>query len=205
MMTCGGSSIFRAQHAPPVSRSPSSISQLRRHPGRAAGTRAAGARSPHSRLASVTEDGEEKTLYSTCKIANKACATPLIFVFYVWWPFVTWSWPWTELNIKHLLNQCLALYFRSTRSKYLPKTDNFEVSTARNLKAPILNFDLTLTWHVTSFGKFRECFRIVSSRAFERRIGRLFAAIRLRVMTWGRLTSPPQQVAGGEMPQQMPG
>ena len=33
----------------------------------------------------------------------------------------------------------------STRSKFWPKTDNFEVSTARNLKAPILAFDLTLT------------------------------------------------------------
>ena len=104
---------------------------------------------------------------------------------------VTWSWPWTELNIKHLLNQCLALYFRSTRGKFWPKTDNFEVSTARNLKAPILTFDLTLTWHVTSFGKFRGCFRIVSSRAFERRIVRLSAAIRSGVMTWGRLTPPP--------------
>ena len=104
---------------------------------------------------------------------------------------VTWSWPWTELNIKHLLNQCLALYFRSTRGKFWPKTDNFEVSTARNLKAPILTFDLTLTWDVTSFGKFRGCFRIVSSRAFKRRIVRLSAAIRSRVMTWGRLTPPP--------------
>ena len=104
---------------------------------------------------------------------------------------VTWSWPWTELNIKHLLNQCLTLYFRSTRGKFWPKTDNFEVSTACNLKAPILTFDLTLTWHVTSFGKFRGCFRIVSSRAFERRIVRLSAAIRSRVMTWGRLTPPP--------------
>ena len=106
---------------------------------------------------------------------------------------VTWSWPWTELNIKHLLNQCLALYFRSTRGKFWPKTDNFEVSTARNLKAPILTFDLTLTWHVTSFGKFRGCFRIVSSRAFERRIVRLSAAIRSRVMTWGRLTPLPSK------------
>ena len=104
---------------------------------------------------------------------------------------VTWSWPWTELNIKHLLNQCLALYFRSTRGKFWPKTDNFEVSTARNLKAPILTFDLTLTWHVTSFGKFRGCFMIVTSRAFKRRIVRLSAAIRSRVMTWGRLTPPP--------------
>ena len=77
---------------------------------------------------------------------------------------------------------------------------------ARNLKAPILTFDLTLTWHVTSFGKFRECIRIVLSRAFERRVARLSAAIRSRVMTWGRLTPPPpQQVAGGEIPQQQPG
>ena len=110
---------------------------------------------------------------------------------------VTWSWPWTELNIKHLLNQCLALYFRSTRGKFWPKTDNFEVSTARNLKAPILTFDLTLTWHVTSFGKFRGCFRIVSSRAFKRRIVRLSAAIRSRVMTWGRLTPPPPPASRG--------
>ena len=42
-------------------------------------------------------------------------------------------------------NQRLALYFRSIRSKFWPKTDNFKVSTARNLKAPILTFDLTLT------------------------------------------------------------
>ena len=110
---------------------------------------------------------------------------------------VTWSWPWTELNIKHLLNQCLALCFRSTRGKFWPKTDNFEVSTARNLKAPILTFDLTFTWHVTSFGKFRGCFRIVSSRAFKRRIVRLSAAIRSRVMTWGRLTPPPPPASRG--------
>ena len=81
---------------------------------------------------------------------------------------------------------------RSTRSKFCLKTDNFEVSTARNLKAPILTFDLTLTWHVTSFGKFRGCFRIVSSRAFERLSrSHLSAAIRSWVMTWGRLTPPP--------------
>ena len=129
----------------------------------------------------------------TCKIAHKTCVIPLIFVFYVWWPFVTWSLPWIELSIKHLLNQYLALYFRSIRNKFWPKSDDFEVSTTRNLKAPILNLDLTLTWHVTSFGKFRGCFRIVSSRAFERRIARLTAAIHSRVMTRGRLTPPPSK------------
>ena len=49
---------------------------------------------------------------------------------------------------------------------------------------------------MTSFGKFRGCFRIVSSRAFERRMVRLSAAIRSRVMTWGRLTPPPPASRG---------
>ena len=47
--------------------------------------------------------------------------------------------------MKHLLNQYLVLYFRSMRNKFWPKTDNFEVSTARNLKVPIMTFDPTLT------------------------------------------------------------
>ena len=52
---------------------------------------------------------------------------------------------------------------------------------------------LTWPWPDTwpHLEKFRECFRIVSSRAFERRIVRLSAAIRSQVMTWGRLTPPP--------------
>ena len=88
---------------------------------------------------------------------------------------------------------------------------------ARNLKAPISTFDLTFTRHVASFRKFMGCFRIVSSRDLERRVVRLSAAICLRVMTWGHLTPPgeggggvaggggEQQVAGGEIPQQLPG
>ena len=121
------------------------------------------------------------------------CHTADVCVMYgdLLWPDGDLLWPWTELSIKHLLNQYLVIYFRSIRSKFWPKTDNFEVSTARNLKAPILIFDLTLTWHVTSFGKCRRYFRIVSSRAFERRVARLSAAILSRVMTWGRLTPPP--------------
>ena len=54
VIICGGSSISCARRAAPaVSRSRSSIRQLRRRPGRAAGARAAGARSPHSRLVTV--------------------------------------------------------------------------------------------------------------------------------------------------------
>ena len=115
----------------------------------------------------------------------------LWYVFCVWWPFVTWPWPWPDLSIKHLLNQNLPPFLRSIWRKFWPKTDDFEVSTARNLKAPILTFGMTLTWHGTSFGKFRGCISTISSRAFERRVVRLSAAIRSRVMMWGRLTPPP--------------
>ena len=44
---------------------------------------------------------------------------------------------------------------------------------------------------MTSFGKFRGYFRIISLRAFEHRVARFSAAIRSRVMMWGRLTPPP--------------
>ena len=50
---------------------------------------------------------------------------------------------------------------------------------------PDLDLTRGLIWNIMG------CFRIVSSRAFERRIARLSAAIRSRVMTWGRLTPPP--------------
>ena len=99
---------------------------------------------------------------------------------------------WPDLDLEpslfsKLYSQYLALYFTSNRRKFWTKTDNFGVSTARNLNAPILNFDLTLTW----FGKFKGCFRIVLTRAFERCVARFSAAIRSRFMTWGRLTPPP--------------
>ena len=89
---------------------------------------------------------------------------------------MTWSWPWCELSIRHSLNQFLPLWFRSIWRKLWPKTAIFEVSTARNLKSP--DFDLTLTWHVTSFWKWR--FWTVWSRAFERRVARLAATSRSR-------------------------
>ena len=47
-------------------------------------------------------------------------------------------------------------------------------------KHPILTFDLTLTWHVTSILNFRKWFRSVSSRSFECRLVRLSTSIRFR-------------------------
>ena len=46
----------------------------------------------------------------------------------------------------------------------------------------------------------------VLSRAFVCRLARVAAAIGSRVIDWGRLTPPsPEQVAGGKIPQQLPG
>ena len=47
-------------------------------------------------------------------------------------------------------------------------------------KHPILTFDLTLTWHVTSILSFRKLFGSVSSRSFECRLVRLSTSIRFR-------------------------
>ena len=47
-------------------------------------------------------------------------------------------------------------------------------------KHPILTFDLTLTWHVTSILNFRKWFWSVSSRSFECRLVRLCTSIRFR-------------------------
>ena len=58
-------------------------------------------------------------------------------------------------------------------------------------KHPILTFDLTLTWHVTSILNFRKCFGSVSSRSFECRLVRLSTAIRFRDSRGGRIRPPP--------------
>ena len=58
-------------------------------------------------------------------------------------------------------------------------------------KHPILTFDLTLTWHVTSILNFRKLFGSVSSRSFECRLVRLSTSIRFRDSRGGRIRPPP--------------
>ena len=58
-------------------------------------------------------------------------------------------------------------------------------------KHPILTFDLTLTWHVTSILNFRKWFGSVSSRSFECRLVRLSTSIRFRDST-GVGSDPPR-------------
>ena len=58
---------------------------------------------------------------------------------------------------------------------------------------------------MTSFGKFKGCFRSVSSRAFECRVARLSATICSPSYELGAFNAPTQHVASGEIPQQMSG
>ena len=59
-------------------------------------------------------------------------------------------------------------------------------------KHPILTFELTLTWHVTSILNFRKWFGSVSSRYFECRLVRLSASIRFRDSRGAYPTPPPR-------------
>ena len=72
-------------------------------------------------------------------------------------------------------------------------------------KHPILTFDLTLTWHVTSILNFRKWFGSVSSRSFECRLVRLSTSIRFRDSTGGRIDPRPQAVVGTETAQAVAG
>ena len=70
-------------------------------------------------------------------------------------------------------------------------------------KHPILTFDLTLTWHVTSILNFRKWFGSVSSRSFECRIVRLSTSIRFRDSRG--VGCYPQAVVGTETAQAVAG
>ena len=59
-------------------------------------------------------------------------------------------------------------------------------------KHPILTFDLTLTWHVTSILNFRKWVGSVSSRSFECRLVRLSTSIRCRDSGGGVGSDPPR-------------
>ena len=61
-------------------------------------------------------------------------------------------------------------------------------------KHPILSFDLTFTWHVTSILNFRKWFGSISSRSFECRLVRLSTSIRFRDSRGGRIRPPPPRL-----------
>ena len=58
-------------------------------------------------------------------------------------------------------------------------------------KHPILTFDLTLTWHVTSILNFRKWFGSVSSRSFECCLVRLSRPSVFEIARGGRIRPPP--------------
>ena len=118
-------------------------------------------------------------------------------MFYVWWPL------WPDLDLEpSLISNIYSISVLPYISGVLEVSFGPKLIILRYLRLVTWKprfWLLTWPWpaHVTSFGKFRGCFRIVSLRAFERRIVRLSAAIRSRVMTWGRLTPPPPPASRG--------
>ena len=64
-------------------------------------------------------------------------------------------------------------------------------------KHPILTFELTLTWYVTSNLNFRKWFGSVSLRSFECRLVRLSTSIRFRDSRGGVGSDPPPPGCGG--------
>ena len=127
-------------------------------------------------------------LFYASKIAHKTCATPLIYLcilrsMNLCDMSVTWSWPLPELSIKHYSISTFAYCLGVLGASFGQQMIFMRSLRSVTWKPSLLTFGLT--WHVTSFGKFRGCFRIVSSRGFERRVDRLYAAIRSRVIRWG--------------------
>ena len=120
-----------------------------------------------------------------------------------------WSWPWTELSVKHYLNQFLRLWV-STWRKFWSKSAIFEVSTAHNLKIPDVDLwpdlDLTRDPILKLYGRFKT----IPLISFERRVAHLTAISRSRVRGVCRPLSNsrrprPQPMEGGWIPQPMSG
>ena len=111
------------------------------------------------------------------------------------WPFVTSAWPWPVLTISIKRTQALPLYFGSiygdlgalllSQVGWVLRTENAETLNAFDLW-PDLDLD---TWPFKK--NFKNCFRTVSPRPFQRRLARLAAVIGLGVSLGGALLRPP--------------
>ena len=99
---------------------------------------------------------------------QETCVTRLIWKFWVWWPFLAWHWPWPEQiwNL-YLVSTFFPWSFGAHMESFGRKLLILRSVWSANWIHPILTFDLTLTWHVTSILNFRKWFRSVSSISFE--------------------------------------
>ena len=121
---------------------------------------------------------------------HESCVKRLIWKFWVWWPFMIWPWPWPEENMKQF-HYSVPL---PGPWKYILESFGRNMLRLRSLRSatwihPILTFDLTFTWHVTSFLNFPKWFWSVSSRSFECRLAHLSTAFRFWD-SWGSDPTP---------------
>ena len=85
----------------------------------------------------------------------------LVYVFWAWWPFATWIWPDRDFDPSLVLNiNSIGSFLYDSR--VFGESFSLKLLILRSLrpvtwKPPILTFGLT--WHVTSFKKFRGALR----------------------------------------------
>ena len=104
---------------------------------------------------------------------------------------LTWA-KYETISLVSTLSWSLGVHMESFGRKML-RLRSLQSAT---WKHPILTFDLTLTWHVTSILNFRKWYGSVSSRSFECRLVRLSTSIRFRDSR-GVGSDPPPPGCGG--------
>ena len=107
-------------------------------------------------------------------------------------------WPDLDLDLGKIWKNSLVSTFAWSLGVHM-KSFGRKMLRLRSLRSatwkhPILTFDLTLTWHMTSILNFRKLFGSVSSRSFECRLVRLSTSIRFRDSRGGGRIRPPPRL-----------
>ena len=120
------------------------------------------------------------------------------FIFFVFSDIfdLTLTLTWAEYEKKSLAStfaRSLGVHMESFGRKML----RLRSLRSATWKHPILTFDLTLTWHVTSILNFRKCLESVLSISFEFRLAHISIPIRFRDSTGVGPDLPPPPPGGG--------
>ena len=86
---------------------------------------------------------------------------------------MTWPWHLIFLSMPLKLIPYLKHAFHNILPEFKPSGSIILVPRAQSVKTPVLTFDLTLTWHVTSILSSLKSIGCVLWRAFECRLARL--------------------------------
>ena len=132
-------------------------------------------------------------------MTDKTCVTQLLNNILIWWPYLTWTWPWSLLSIRSILI-CYILFI-SWEVYWQNLGYQLLLVPSQKLirwKVTILTFDLTLT-NMWSF-KFFKLLKKYSSTAFVCRLAHLATATRSWVRQGGWICPPPQRARSDKYP-----